>query len=161
MAKNNKTSFPANQRNPQNNTISIEESLIAEQFEGPLPHPSILANYNSIQKGFADRIVSSFEKETNHRHEMDKKLLDSAIQAQKYEATEARLGQIFALLIGLSAIFAGSYTAIKGFPIPGTFIGTTGVAGLVSVFILGRNNQNNDNNETKDIVPTQENTNSE
>ena len=48
------------------------------------------------------------------------------------------LGQVFGLIIGLTAIISGSLTAYHGSPLAGGFIGGGGVIGLVSVFVLGR-----------------------
>ena len=52
---------------------------------------------------------------------------------------EVHFGQIFGFLIGIFAIVTGGYTALNGAPIPGGFIGTAGVVGLVSVFVIGSN----------------------
>lgn len=40
----------------------------SETFEGPLPHPDILARYENILPGIADRIVRMAEAEQNARH---------------------------------------------------------------------------------------------
>ena len=52
---------------------------------------------------------------------------------------ERRTGQWLAFLIGLTALVLGSYTAIQGSEIAGSFLGTGGVVGLVYVFL--RRNQ--------------------
>ncbi len=132
--------------------MTVEEHIVAQQFEGPLPPPSTLAQYNNIQKGFADRIVTLAENESNHRHEMDKKFLDANIKLNRDEVIEARIGQFCGLIIGLAAIFGGSYTAMNGSQITGSLIGTSGVVGLVSAFILGRKKPKN-NNKTKEVAP--------
>lgn len=158
MAKNKNKTPLAKQKQPTKHKIAIKQQLVAEQFEGPLPPPSTLAGYNNIQKGFADRIIIMAENEASHRHEMDKRVLDARIQVTEYEANEARLGQIFGLLIGVTALIAGSYTAIQGFAFAGSVIGTSGVIGLVSVFIMGRKTPDKNNNETKELAPPQNNT---
>ncbi len=48
------------------------------------------------------------------------------------------LGQIFGLIIGMTAIISGALTAYYGSEWAGGFIGGGGVIGLVSVFVLGR-----------------------
>ncbi len=50
----------------------------------------------------------------------------------------ARWGQILGFAIGIAALVAGTFTATQGYEIAGSFIGTGGVVGLVSVFVLGR-----------------------
>ena len=107
-------------------------------FSGPIPPPAILQGYNQITPGLAERIVSMAEKEASHRHEIEHKELTADISDQNKIFSEARLGQICGLIIGLAAIIAGAYTATNGAQWPGGIIGGGGVIGLVSVFIYGR-----------------------
>lgn len=111
----------------------IKASLVT-QYSGPLPPPESLASYDEISPGFANRIIAMAESEMTHRHEIEKKALTGDIW-------EARIGQVFGLLIGISTIIAGAITAINGAQWAGGFIGTGGVIGLVSVFIYGRKKQ--------------------
>src|SRR5207245_2145334 len=57
---------------------------------------------------------------------------------QKAYRRSELLGQIFGLLIGIGAIAGAVICAVKGAQIAASFIGTTGVTGLVTAFILGR-----------------------
>ena len=79
----------------------------------------------------AERILAMAENEAKHRHSIENNLI-------KAESREIHLGQIFALIIGLTAILSGTYAATHGAPLAGTLIGAGGVIGLVTVFILGR-----------------------
>lgn len=116
------------------------------QFAGPIPPPNVLEQYNSIDPSInaANRIISMAEKEQAHRHEMQTKLVDAQIADFKQSRKERRLGQTYGFSIGVISIVAGSLTVILGSPLAGTFIGSAGVAGLVSVFVLGRREQQND-----------------
>ena len=112
---------------------STPSIVAARKFEihtGPLPHPAILEEYNRIHPGAADRIIEMAEQESQHRRRLEKQALEA-------EIIEIRIGQIFAFLIGVVTILSGSYTAMQGAQIAGGFIGTAGVVGLVSVFIVG------------------------
>jgi len=108
--------------------------LTGSSFSGPIPPPQVLADYDKISPGFADRIISMAESEAKHRHTLEEKALKSQI-------IEIRLGQIFAFLIGSFTIAAGAFSAIRGAQIAGSIIGSGGVIGLVSVFIYGRKKQ--------------------
>lgn len=101
------------------------------QFSGPLPPPSMLEAYDKVVPGAAERILTMAESEAKHRHNIENSLI-------KAESREIHLGQIFALIIGLTAILSGTYAATHGAPLAGTLIGAGGVIGLVTVFILGR-----------------------
>ena len=96
--------------------------------------------------GAADRILKMAEKEQAHRHEMQEKLVQSQVFDFRQERSEKRLGQIFGFAIGVVSIIAGSVTAIQGAPWAGGFIGSAGVAGLVSVFVIGRRDQKTSQN---------------
>jgi len=106
-------------------------TLTQEQFSGPLPPPAALEHYECILAGSADRIIAMAEREATHRHELEKSLINS-------EIIETRLGQILGFLIGSIAIIAGTYAAVNGAQITGSIIGSSGVVGLVTVFIYGR-----------------------
>lgn len=126
---------------PQGNSAISQRIEASFQFTGPLPPPAVLEQYNSILPDAADRIVSMAEKEQEHRHRMQEKLIDAQIFDEKQQRNERRLGQIFGLSIGVVSILAGSVTAVLASPIAGGFIGSAGVVGLVSVFVLGRREQ--------------------
>ena len=85
------------------------------------------------------------EREQEHGHKMQEKLVDAQILDKKQERTEKRLGQIFGLTIGVVAILAGSATVVLNSSIAGEvaggLIGSSRVIGLVSVFVLGRREQ--------------------
>lgn len=139
---------------PQNNKEIIAQ-FKAEQFHGPVPHPSILMGYEEISPGFANRIIAMAESETAHRQAMEKKALEAEIQNFSCEAQDTKRGQIFGLIIGLATIFSGTFAVVKGYPWAGTFIGTGGVVGLVSVFIIGRKN-GQPTDKTKGHPPSKE-----
>jgi uncharacterized membrane protein len=79
---------------------------------------------------------------------MEQDDLAAAVGITERELTEARIGQIFALIIGLAVIVAGAYCATHGAQWPGAIIGSSGVVGLVSAFIIGRKT-NPSNNQPK------------
>ena len=110
---------------------------------GPIPDPITLEQYNRVLPNAADRIVSMAEKEQEHRHRMQEKLINAQVPDTKQERNERKLGQIFGWSIGVISIIAGTITVNLGSPIAGGFIGSAGVAGLVSVFVLGRREQEN------------------
>ncbi|HFE37670.1 MAG TPA: DUF2335 domain-containing protein [Gammaproteobacteria bacterium] len=117
----------------QHPEIKRKLTIEAFSFSGPLPHPKILKEYNEVHEGFAERILVMAEKDADHIREMQA----AALGAKKLEVT---MGQIFAFIIGIVALLCGTYIAVNNHPVVGTLIGTGGVIGLVSAFILGRSN---------------------
>ncbi|MCP3941879.1 MAG: DUF2335 domain-containing protein [Desulfobacteraceae bacterium] len=146
---------PAKRLPDKNNPTIVQQEYKAEQFQGPLPPPQILAGYEQLLPGAADRILAMAEKETAHRHMLEEKSLDAEIEGLKNEAGDTKRGQYCGLAIGIIAIVSGAYTATNGAPWPGGFIGTGGVVALVSAFIVGRNNphSNNGDQQSKEVVP--------
>lgn len=128
-----------NREQPTENLALRRHQLSASiEFTGPLPHPRILRQYNDALTNGADRIMAMTEREQEHRHRMQEKLVEAQIADQQREREERKRGQTFGLLIGLFAVAAGSLTAILDHPWVGGGIGSAGVIGLVSVFVSGR-----------------------
>jgi uncharacterized membrane protein len=127
----------AEQSNTRNERSSNAIEVSA-QFQGPVPPPQVMAGYEEIVPGAADRLIAMAEREQAHRHQQQERLLNAQITDARQDRLEARVGQIFALIIGLGSISAGATTAVLGAAIAGGFIGTGGVATLAAVFIMGR-----------------------
>ena len=79
----------------------------------------------------AKELLKEFQAYSEHLREMDRKSLQAQIIV-------TYLGQVFGLVIGMTAIISGALTAYHGSQWAGGFIGGGGVVGLVSVFVLGR-----------------------
>lgn len=108
------------------------------QSAGPIPSPDLLRQYEALRPGLADRIVKMAEEEAQHRRAIETEIIAVQSRDQNAYRFSELLGQIFGLLIGLTAISGAVFCAVHGAQIAGAFIGTTGVTGLVTAFILGR-----------------------
>ena len=116
------------------NKKELEKLLIAvsQEFAGPIPPPSMMKQYEETLPGSADRILKMAENQSEHRQWIEKKKLS-------FSNREVHIGQMLGFLIGVFAIVTGGYAVLNGAPISGGFIGTAGVVGLVSVFVIGSN----------------------
>lgn len=76
-------------------------------FQGPLPPPEILAGYDKVLPGAANRIISMAEKNQSHRHSLEAKVIPSGIVSE-------RIGQIFAFLLYLGVLASGTYLVSTG-----------------------------------------------
>jgi uncharacterized membrane protein len=121
------------------------------QFVSPFPPPSIMKGYEEASPGSAERLMVMAEKEQAHQHSMQEKLVNAQTNDLKQSRIERRNGQYFGFLIGMTAIIFGGYIVLQGKQvaqqIAGGFFGTTGVVGLVSVFVIGRRDQASQNQE--------------
>ena len=107
--------------------------MVGEYFSGPIAHPRHLREYEEIEPGSANRIITMAEKRNDHNIEMERR-------ATNAEIDERRLGMkcgagLFGLLIVCALIVALS---TKSRWITGAFLGAT-VIGGVGLFIKGRN----------------------
>jgi uncharacterized membrane protein len=85
-------------------TRQPQQTIVAEAhiFKGPIPHPSLLAQYNDVIPDAASRILGMAEREQEHRHTMEKHLLESS---EKRAKSGLRFGFILALGLSVGAIY--------------------------------------------------------
>ena len=108
---------------------SISTSVTSTSiFSGPIPPPEIMRQYNQIIPGSAERILKMAEKEQDHRHEIEDRLIKS-------EILNTRLGLIFGFIIGITGIICGSIVIMHGNNVGGSVISATGISILVGLFI--------------------------
>jgi hypothetical protein len=60
------------------------------------------------------------------------------LQVHLRDSEEAKRGQIFAMIIVLASLAAGTYTAMNGHEVAGSIMGVGGMGGIVATFVLGR-----------------------
>lgn len=111
----------------------IEEtlSLVQQQIvmtSGPIPPPEIVAGYEQILPGSADRLFSMAESQAEHRQTLEKVGLNAAIHREKQGMwIAASLATLFGLL-GAGLIYTGNGTT-------GLAIILTELIGLGALFI--------------------------
>ena len=79
------------------------------------------------------------ETEAEHRRLVEARLVDSHCADQKAFHNEVTRGQILATFITISALIAGTVTALYGHEIAGSILGASGIGGIAVTLILGRN----------------------
>ena len=112
---------------------------------GAIPSPEILAKYNSIIPGLAERIVAHAEKQSMHRTLLEKKLLISNIR-------KSYLGLVFGFLICSLGVGGGIWLTFSGFNLTGIVFSSASLVSLVMSFIYGSQNKKNipDNSALKE-----------
>lgn len=116
----------------------VQSLFVSMQRRAPIPMAKELGDYEIVVPGSANRIIVMAEQNAEHRRMIENKIVDAELADKVADRAERRLGQIFGLTIGIVSIVAGAITTYLGHPVAGSFIGTSGVVGLVSVFVLGR-----------------------
>ncbi len=114
----------------------------ASRVSGPLPHPDFAEKYEALCPGALDRLLTMVEKQSDHRRSMESLSVQAQIKDMADDRLERRRGQIFGLIIALAFIFVGGGASIfasnTAGQIVGAVFGGTGVIGLVSLFVIGR-----------------------
>jgi len=108
----------------------LHVSQSVSTYQGPIPPPSALREYDAVLPGAADRIIAMAEAQSRHRQEMESKVIGA-------DLANARIGLYCGLVIGLAAIIGGCICVALGQQWGGSIIGTGGLTGLVGVFVYG------------------------
>jgi uncharacterized membrane protein len=103
---------------------------LQRSFSGPLPPPEVLVHYNDAVPNGAERIIAMAEKQSDHRMQLERQVVNSDIQ-------RSNLGLVAGLIIAL-AFLGVSYLLIDhGHETAGAVLGTIDIVGLVGVFVYG------------------------
>ena len=114
------------------------------EFSGPIPPPNIISGYEKILPGAADRILTMAEKQSDHRQQMEKKMIEA-------EARDGLLGILSGFALGMGCVIAAIVMAIV-YPksagvISGAVLGSAGVASIAGTAIKStRRKKDNDSN---------------
>lgn len=112
--------------------IAFQQQQIRQTITtGPLPTPEILEGYEKISTGFATRIFEMAEREQAHRHQIDQRVF-------KAHFSTIRIGQIFAFIIGMSAVCGGIYLLMHDKALTGLAVFITALAALVAAFLVSQ-----------------------
>ena len=99
---------------------------------GPIPSPEVIAGYEKVLVGSADRIIKMAEKEQDHRHRFQ-------LRNQTHRATLTFVGQMFAFLIAVFGIGGGIYLVKNDKSVAGFGVFFTSLASIVGLFFYNRN----------------------
>lgn len=94
---------PPAARPAQSNHVSVT----TQQWQGPLPPPAALAQFDQIVPGGAERIFKMVEQEQAHRIDHEKTELVASIR-------DFRAGQIMGFVLGMACLAGAVYTAVIG-----------------------------------------------
>jgi uncharacterized membrane protein len=131
-------------RQPENEALQKQQSgvvqLQAASFSGPLPLPSLLAQYNEIIPNGAERIMIMAERQSAHRERLEARVVDGNV------ANQTR-GSYFAFVIAMVALMGGFFLIHEGKSAEGLSTIITSVSGLVGVFVYAKVDQRRERTE--------------
>lgn len=105
---------------------------VISEFSGPIPPPNIIAGYEEVVPGAADRIIQMAEKQAAHRQSIEQ-------MEAKVEARDSLLGILFAFILGIGSIVACIVVVLtvreNAGAIAGSLLGVTGIGSIVTAFL--------------------------
>lgn len=113
-------------------------ALQSMSYRGPFPPAEEIERWEKLLPNAADRFVTLLEEQTKAEIALDQKQSEMYTAIVRQDFITKTLGQVFALVIAIVAIVAGTYVTLQGHPLPGALIGSSGVLFLAGVFIYDR-----------------------
>lgn len=126
---------------------SRQITATASTFEGPIPPPDVLQQYNSIIPNAAERIIRMAEKQSDHRMDLEKKVVYSNIK-------KSYVSMGLATSIALYGLYIAKEIAINGNPAMATAIIALDIGGLISVAIYNVRTQKAERNKRQESSVT-------
>ncbi len=118
----------------QQSQVSVRAQSF-QAFQGPVPPPGMLAEYERIFPGCAERLVAMAESQLSHRQGLESAVVHSNVAAEKR-------GQWMAFVLAFAAIAGGVILIALGKDIQGLATILTTLVALAGVFVYGRYQQN-------------------
>ncbi len=128
----------------QEKVEQVVARVIENRFSGPIPPPNVIAGYESIVPGAAERIIKMAEIQSAHRQEMESIII-------RAESRDSLLGVLFAFGMGIGCIVACIVMVItvqeSASVICGSLLGATGIASIITSFLKNTRRRNDENEE--------------
>jgi uncharacterized membrane protein len=139
----------ASRQREQFNPTGFQITASAAHFSGPIPPPEILIRYNEASPGAADRIIAMAENQSQHRQELEKKVIETNCRTQK-------TGPMFGFVICMTAILGGIYLIHDGKSGQGLAAIIAALTSLAVVFVVGKKKQERElAQKANTLVPNQ------
>jgi uncharacterized membrane protein len=114
--------------------ISVRASMVRVS-SGPLPSPEVLARYDQIVPGGAERIFGWVESQTSHRQQLETAKIQGDLR-------NSRLGQHYAFILALVISLIGAFLIYKGKDVSGLSLIIGEIATLAGAFLWSKHSQN-------------------
>lgn len=106
--------------------------MSAEYYEGIIPHPRLMKEWDEVVPGSAKSIFTRFEEQSKHRIQIEEQM----VRANNFKQY---IGPVFAFIIAMTTIVGGIFVAIKIPTIAGTLVGgiltMSGLGAVITPFL--------------------------
>ncbi|NJO53846.1 MAG: DUF2335 domain-containing protein [Bacteroidales bacterium] len=124
-------------RNDKTKVVQQVAAAVLE-FSGPLPPPSMLAGYDAVVPGSAERLLKMAEESLQHAHAMDRELVAHQNRTLACEQTYRMSGLILGFLAVIAVLALAGIFAWLGYPWLAAAFGGVTVAAVATAFVRGR-----------------------
>jgi len=100
-----------------------------EEYEGLIPHPRLMEQWDKLIPGSAEKIFNRFEKQSDHRMNIESRV----VKANNFKSY---ISPIFAFFISILAIGGGIYIALNGNAGLGGTLSFVGLGAVVAPFLV-------------------------
>ena len=121
-------------------TFKITAQQTTVTFPGPYPPPEILQAFNLAVPNGGERVMTMAEKQSAHRQEIEKTVINSNAFVQK-------IGVVAAFVITLTALALGFIPTLYEKNALGFILMIGSIGSLVGTFIYGRRSQERERTE--------------
>ena len=136
MSKRKRQPPKSSEKKPavQQASISSSTTSVAVSWQGPIPPPRELREYDLIVPGAASRILGMAEQQSTHRMALEKHVVTG-------DSRRSYLGLILGFIIALTFLGGGIFLIYSGHTFSGLLLGGLDLVSLVSVFVIGTNSR--------------------
>lgn len=120
------------------------------EYAGPLPHPSLLREFDSVVPGSAKRIIRMAEKQTEHRQSLEKTVIYG-------DSKRAFYGLWVGAFVALCVLAGAVFLIYSGHDWAGVIVAGLDIVGLVSVFVYGTSSRQSERIKKNKIMREIEN----
>ncbi len=107
--------------------------LLSERYSGAFPHPDVLRQFDDVIDNGAERAFALTEREQQHRHDCDNRLLGSKIALKQREAYDRRLLIILSFTFLLLSLVGSVVAIMTGHPVGAAVGGGGALVGIGAV----------------------------
>lgn len=109
---------PANQAE----VMIVRHEQRTQEFSGPVPNPEILARYNELVPGSAERILQMAEREQHRRHDTEQSHIDLNRHFLNSSIAQSKWGLVASITFAFTCLGAASWLIMLGHEVGGGII---------------------------------------
>lgn len=117
-------------------------AMMHSEYHGPLPPPQMIEEYERVHPGMAERLISRFEQQAEHRQSLERQVVTAQIASEQAAQKDAGRGQVFGFAVAVLGLVAAVAIALLGqtptHAWAASIIGGGTLVGLVTAFVVGR-----------------------